>query len=176
MELPFAACGPVPPPPTPSVNACPDITKDTDGDGLPDCWEDGQYWSDGLPGIALDGVYISGQTPTNRFTLCVDANKNGVIEPNLKECASKTERDIFVEIDYMTFHQPNQDAVNDVVNGVLVNGVRVGGFANAPSFTAGSGKCDASGGGCTPGIRLHVLIDEQLPHVTNTALIQCTGS
>ena len=36
-----------------------------------------------------------------------------------------------------------------------------------------SGKCD--GAGCTAGIRLHVQVDEQIPHVDKTALFPCTG-
>ena len=43
----------------------------------------------------------------------------------------------------------------------------------APAFAAASGKCD--GAGCTAGIRLHVQVDEQIPHVDNTALVPCTG-
>ena len=76
MELPFAACGPVPPPPTAAANACLTGDQDIDGDGLPDCWEDGTLWADGLPGIALDGVYELRRTATstNRFTLCVESN------------------------------------------------------------------------------------------------------
>jgi hypothetical protein len=168
LELPFAACGSVPPPPTPVANAC-DLSIDTDGDGLPDCWEDGTWWVDGLPGIALDGIYTSGRPDTtNRFTLCVDANANNVFEPALGECASPTQRDVFVEIDYMQNHRPNSDAVADVVNA----------FASAPAFSQsadspGLGKCD--GAACTSGIRLHVQIDEQFPHVDKTALLPCTG-
>jgi hypothetical protein len=160
MELPFAACGPVPPPPTPVANAC-DLTIDTDGDGLPDCWEDGTLWSDGLPGIALDGVYMSGRGDTqNRFTLCAGPN----------DCATPFQRDVFVEIDYMQFHAPNPLAVSDVVTA----------FASAPAFASNSGKCDNNpplprSPGCTPGVRLHVQIDEQVPHVANTALAPCTG-
>ena len=92
MELPFAACGPVPPPPTPAVNACPTGDQDTDGDGLPDCWEDGTWWADGLPGIALDGVYTPGRmaTSTNRFTLCVDANANQRIRASASAPTSST--------------------------------------------------------------------------------------
>lgn len=165
MELPFAACGPVPPPPTPAVNACPTGDLDTDGDGLPDCWEDGTWWADGLPGIALDGVYTLGRlaTSTNRFTLCVDANGLNGFESALGECADKFNRDIFVEIDYMEFHRPNSLAVGDVVTA----------FAGAPAFGPLSGKCD--GAGCTPGIRLHVQVDEQIAHVDKTALFPCTG-
>ena len=162
MELPFAACGPVPPPPTPVANLC-DLNLDTDGDGLPDCWEDGTWWVDGLPGIALDGVYtpVRTATATNRLTLCVETNGNTGFQPI--ECAGKLNRDIFVEIDYMKDHQPRTDAVGDVVAA----------FAAAPAFAANSGKCN--GAGCTPGIRLHVQVGEQVPHVTNTALFPCTG-
>ena len=165
MELPFAACGPVPPPPTPAVNACPTGDRDTDGDGLPDCWEDGTWWADRLPGIALDGLYTAGRTATstNRFTLCVDANGLNGFEPLLGECADPVNRDIFVEIDYMEFHRPRPEAVSDVVTA----------FANAPAFGPLSGKCD--GAGCTRGVRLHVQVDEQIPHVDKTALFPCTG-
>src|SRR5262249_38248475 len=103
----------------------------------------------------------------NRFTLCVDANKNGVMDPG--ECASPTVRDVFVEVDFMQYHDPRKadltlsDAMLDVVNA----------FNNAPAFDAASGKGDA--GGCNPGIQLHIQVDEQIPHVANTALLPCTG-
>jgi hypothetical protein len=162
MELPFAACGSVPPPPTPALNACPTGDLDTDGDGLPDCWEDKKWWADQLPGIALDGVYILNRADTSqRLTLCVESNGIGGFQDI--ECASPTKRDIFVEIDYMQYHQPNASSVSDVVAA----------FAGAPAFAANSGKCDA--GGCNSEIRLHVQVDEQIPHVDNTALIPCTG-
>ena len=111
MELPFAACGPVPPPPTPVADAC-DLTIDTDGDGLPDCWEDGTWWADTLPGIALDGKYSRDglATSTNRFTLCVETNGLTGFQPI--ECADRLQRDIFVEIDYMQHHRPNSDSVS----------------------------------------------------------------
>ncbi len=165
MELPFAACGPVPPPPTPGgegADACPTGDLDTDGDGLPDCWEDGNYWSDGLPGIALDGVYTVGRADTSqRFTLCVEANGVSGFQPI--ECADPLKRDVFVEVDYMQYHQPNASSVSDVVAA----------FANAPAFALGSGKCDDPG--CTAGIRLHAQVDEQITHVNNTTLLPCTG-
>jgi hypothetical protein len=161
MELPFAACGPVPPPPTSVANVC-NLSIDTDGDGLPDCWETGSWWADGFPGIALDGIYTPGRTATstNRFPLCTPFPPVNVAT----DCANPLIRDIFVEIDYMQFHQPNADAVSDVVAA----------FATAaPAFAANSGKCD--GAGCTAGVRLHVQVDEQITHVDNTALFPCTG-
>jgi hypothetical protein len=165
IELPFAACGSVPPPPTPAVNACPTGDRDLDGDGLPDCWEDGKYWSDGLPGIALDGVYIQGRpvATSPRLLLCVDNGEPG-FQP-IDDCASPTQRDIFVEIDSMQYHQPNPSSVADVI-AAFKN--------NAPAFAPTSGKCD--GAGCTPRISLHVQVDEvQIPHVDNTTLLPCTG-
>ena len=48
------------------------------------------------------------------------------------------------------------------------------GLPDAPAFAATSGKCD--GAGCTPGIRLHVQVDEQRSRTsTKTALFPCTG-
>jgi len=147
VEAGFGACAAVPPPPV-----CPTGEADTDGDGLLDCWEDPVWWSDGRPGIALDGIYTQGRTPTaaNRFTLCVDLGLqgDGTIGFGPTACASKTIPDIFVEADYMQFHQPNLDAVQDVVS----------------AFTAAP----------TP-IRLHVQLGDQITHTPNIALTPCTG-
>src|SRR5439155_19863534 len=104
VEAPFGACAPVP---TPSLAGCPTGDLDTDGDGFPDCWEDKQYWSDNRPGIAVDGVYTAGRDPGGSppariFTLCVPPSST-----NPNDCANPLKRDIFVEIDYMQFHQPN---------------------------------------------------------------------
>ena len=129
--------------------------KDTDGDALLDCWEDGTLWTDGLPGIGYSGVYGN---PTGRdVTLCVDANNaNGFgaagSAERATECASVTVKDIFVEIDYMQFHRPDAAAVTSVVTS----------FLNAP-FDAGAG------------VRLHIQIGEQLAHKTRIALFPCTG-
>ena len=162
MELPFAACGPVPPPPTAAAKACPTGDQDTDGDGLPDCWEDGTWWADGLPGIALDGVYTLGRQPhlptASRYAWTRTEQRF-----ESRQCADELNRDIFVEIDYMEFHRPRSDSVSDVVTA----------FANAPAFGPLSGKCE--GAGCTPGVRLHVQVDEQITHVDKTALFPCTG-
>jgi hypothetical protein len=173
VQAPFGTCGPVPPP---SFNlavcdadgdGAPD---DSDGDGLFDCWEDGKYWTDGLPGIALNGFYpdVGGgaaklDPAVGRFTLCVDANDppNGI--DIATECARPKDRDAFLEIDYMKGHRPIPGAVADVVAA----------FANAPKFSDISGKCNADA--CRPGIRLHVLINEEIPHVNLIALVPGTG-
>lgn len=128
-------------------------TPDTDGDGLLDCWEDGSFWSDHLPGISLDGTYSAGRDPSFRaVTLCVDQNGNKVFDPG--ECASPAHKDIFVEIDYMQYHNPDPTAVTNLITA----------FANAPVANPDG----------TTGIRLHLQIDEQLTHVANTALTPCT--
>jgi thrombospondin type 3 repeat protein len=128
-------------------------TPDADGDGLLDCWEDGSFWSDHLPGISLDGTYSAGRDPSFRaVTLCVDQNGNNVFDPG--ECASPTHRDIFVEIDYMQFHNPDPTAVTNLLAA----------FNNAPVANPDG----------TTGIGLHLQIDEQLTHVTTTALAPCT--
>jgi len=138
-----------------------DIPKDTDGDSLPDCWEDGTLWDDGLPGINYSGVWpepdANGKFPATLrdVTLCVETN--GTSGFQAEECASKTQKDIFVEVDFMQFHRPDPVAIGNVVTA----------FANAPAPTANQPAY--------PGpIRLHVQIDEQIPHTTATALIPCT--
>src|SRR5262249_41351469 len=71
--------------------------KDTDGDGLWDCWEDGTRWSaiDGKPGIDFDGDGI------RDLVLCVNVDTDGDGVPDTEECASPTRKDLFVEIDWM---------------------------------------------------------------------------
>src|SRR5262249_5302223 len=124
-----------------------------DGDGLLDCWEDGSNWSDGLPGISVDGTYSPSRNPSFRaVTLCVDMNGNGAFDAG--ECASPTHKDIFIEADYMQFHKPDAVAMTNVVNA----------FANAPVNNPDG----------TTGIRLHIQIDDQVPHTTSTALVPCT--
>lgn len=133
--------------------------KDTDGDGLLDCWEDGALWTDGLPGISFAGTY--GNPTLRDVTLCVDTNNSngfgaaGSAE-RATECASPFVKDVFLEIDYMQFHKPDAGAVNNVVTA----------FLNAPV---------SNGAGNPTGIRLHVQIGEQIAHKARLALFPCTG-
>ncbi len=128
-------------------------TPDVDGDGLLDCWEDGALWPDGLPGIDFD------QDGTRDLVLCVDVNGNGSFgaagsAERAAECAHPRHRNIFVEIDYMQFHRPDPVAMNNVVQA----------FLNAPILNPDG----------TTGVRLHLQIDEQLPHTDRIALVPCT--
>jgi hypothetical protein len=129
-----------------------DLT-DTDGDGLLDGWETGAQCvnNPGKPGIDFDG------DGTCDIILCVDANNNGLFDPG--ECADPRHKDIFVEIDFMALHQPNANAINDVVAA----------FAAAPAASV----MNPDG---TRGIRLHVQVNEQaVPHKNNLAFVPCTS-
>ena len=117
----------------------------------------------GVPGSTTTTTTVSPTTDhTTTITKCVDANGNGNFgaansAERLAECASVTQKDVFVEVDFMQFHRPDPTAIANVVNA----------FANAPSPTANQLAY--------PGpIRLHVQIDEQIPHNNATALIPCT--
>jgi hypothetical protein len=58
--------------------------------------------------------------------------------------ANPNHRDLFLEIDFMQFHRPNNTAITNVVNA----------FAAAPIKNPDN----------TTGINLHILVDEQIPH------------
>jgi hypothetical protein len=128
-----------------SPNACYNAqsdTPDTDGDGLLDCWENGTLWSDRQPGISYNGIY-DGDIANRDVQLCVSTT----------ECTDATQqKDLFVEIDYMQFHQPDPVAIAQVVQA----------FANAPT---------------PPGpVRLHVQLNDQITHNNTTAFVPCTVS
>ena len=138
FEIPEGTCGFAGGPPVVPAT-CPDgSTDDTDGDGLLDCWE--------TNGIDFDG---NGTVDLQLY----DLNGDGMIDAS--EEADPNHKDIFIEIDWMALHQPNGDAIADVITA----------FANAP-VTNPDG---------TTGIRLHVLIDEQaLAHNNDFAFEPCT--
>ncbi len=88
------------------------IEKDTDGDGLWDSWE----------------------------TKGIDSNNDGTIDLTL-EGADWEHKDIYVEVDYMTGHKPNQVALDDVKAA----------FRNCPATVAFSP------------INLHIEVDSTTP-------------
>jgi hypothetical protein len=155
LEIPGGTIGqrtgaPVPFPGVGSgATACPD-TGDNDGDGLLNCWENGGLWSDGQPGISYQGIY-DGNIAHRDVVLCVTnppVPTAGFQFP--PTCADKDHPDIFVEIDYMLNHYPDLTALGQVMDV----------FRLAPT---------------PPGsVRLHIQLDEQIPHNDTTALVPCT--
>lgn len=115
--------------------------KDSDGDGLPDCWE--------TTGIDFDG---DGNTDV---TLCVpgDTNSDGV-----PACADPNHKDLFVEINWMVNHKPDPLALSQAqaATSVGVQSVR-GAFAAAP----------VSNPDTFAGIRLHFQVKDS-PVMLNT--------
>jgi hypothetical protein len=97
-------------------------------------------------GITFDGVA--------KYKLCADSNNDGVIDP-ATECASKLRKDVFVELDYMQFHRPDAVSVDKVIRA----------FAAAPLANPDG----------TTGVRLHVQIGEEMPHVDLLAMPPCTA-
>lgn len=181
LEIPGGTSGQIAGVPVAFPAACPagyptaddGTALDSDGDGNLDCWEDGALWSDGLPGINFTGEWVNGvNSPTLRhLTLCVDANNNnsfgaaGSVE-RATECASKSHKDVFVEMDYMQFHSPTQTAADGTQPAAAAIPNVVAAFANAPV---------ANPDGVT-GVRLHVKVDEQVPHSDTISLPPCTAS
>ena len=98
---------------------------DFDGDGILNVWEE-------------DGV---------------DINHDNLTDLELRNVSDPMHKDIFLELDYMENHRPNQTGMNNVVNA----------FNNAP-------VCNPDG---QQGINLHISIDDMIPHDQNTR-IHCT--
>jgi hypothetical protein len=130
------------------------VPRDTDGDGLWDCWEDPARWGDNLPGIDFDG-------DGNRdLVLCVGT-----------ECADPNFKDIFVEIDYMGPGPTHPQG--HLPDPVALANLRAA-FADAPVDPLPPG-C-VIGQTCTSsGIRLHFQVDDAIPHTDHLALEPCTG-
>jgi hypothetical protein len=112
---------------------------DNDGDALCDNWE--------TTGIDFDG---DGTVDLQLY----DVDGDGTIQAG--EQADLNHKDIYMEIDWMAQHQPNQNSVNDVIAS----------FANSTVPNPDG----------TPGIRLHIQTDEQaVAHNNNLAFEPCTA-
>ncbi|HZO41597.1 MAG TPA: hypothetical protein VFE97_20435 [Methylomirabilota bacterium] len=144
------------------------LVIDDDRDGLPDCWE-------------TNGVDFAGSAVANDIlTLCVPVNTNGDGVTLTTECALLNQKDLFVEIDYMRDHKPDPLALSQAASTTAVKSVRAA-FAAAPVTT--NPPPPATG---TPGIRLHMHVDEQVTftplsgpstsHVDLVAFTPCTPS
>lgn len=134
--------------------------KDTDGDGLWECWEDHARWPDGKPGIDFDG------DGARDLVLCatVDTDGDGTPDPP-DECADPLVKNVFVEIDWMQnadgskSHKPDPLAL----------------FAVRNAFKAAPVDPDPTQPTEFKGINLHFLVDEPMPHVDLLSLQPCTG-
>ncbi|WP_371503654.1 hypothetical protein [Nitrosopumilus adriaticus] len=115
---------------------------DTDSDGICNTWEDqAAFIASGWdPGLWISYPYVDGTNSTMYHYGCDSAG-----------CPSIDRKDIYLEIDWMTNHQPDPDAIKDVVDS----------FDKAP--------VDCSGTVCK-GIRLHVQdggMGDEIPDAPN---------
>jgi hypothetical protein len=152
VEVARGTCGGAPPvvggPLCSKLDGTPDMA-DTDGDGLLDCWERPSPASAGMNGDPCidhngDGVCD--------LALCVDSGKGRV-------CANPYRKDVFVEVDWLQGHQPDQPAITSVINRFDV--APVANPLNPATLTSISG------------IRLHVQVNEALkngPGLTATVI------
>jgi hypothetical protein len=157
VEVQRGSCGGPPPVVAGTLCAKPDGTPDmtdTDGDGLLDCWERPSPLSagaNGQPCIDLDGDGICD------LTLCVDSGDGkGTV------CANPYRKDVFVEIDWLEGHRPNQAAITRVINK----------FDIAPV----TNPVNPATGTSISGIRLHVLLDDVLRDAAGTMIPHNTGN
>jgi hypothetical protein len=75
----------------------------------------------------------------------IDINNDNIIDLDLKKLgASPFHKDLFLEVDYMKYHKPIGNAINDTISS----------FANSP-------LCNPDG---IDGIKLHVSLSEEVPH------------
>ena len=134
---------------------------DTDGDGLPDCWES-------------NGIDFNGDGVVD-LPLCVQVDTNGDGIADATECANPDRKDIFVEIDWMQHHKPDHLALSQAQSVTSVKSVRAA-FAAAP----------VSNPDFSFGISAHFQVDEQVSfmtlagtgpvsHVNEIAFTPCTG-
>jgi hypothetical protein len=148
------------------------IVIDTDGDGLPDCWEANKGGSTGAGGIDFGG------DGTQDLVLCAQVNINGDGTTLTTECADPMHKDLFVEAMWMANHQPDPQALSQIQS-VATVGVQ--------SVREAFGAAPVSNPDNTTGIRLHIQVDKQAvtflnstgttltSHVTNVALTPCTA-
>jgi hypothetical protein len=165
------------------------VVIDTDGDGLPDCWEQNAGGSTGPGGIDFDGDGIQD------VTLCAQVNIDGGLTTTLTtECADPNHKDLFAEIGWMGGQgtqlspagpppffpaaKPDPQALSQqkLVAAVGVQSVREA-FGAAPVANPDNAI----------GIHLHIQVDNQpvtflnstgttlTSSVTNVALTPCTA-
>lgn len=139
---------------------------DSDGDAICDKWE--SPTTPGPPANDATHRFVtcpkSGGAPldplctdnTSKYNLCFKDQYADVWNPPNTHvsgdaiCPKVGHKDIFVEIDYMANHHPDDNAIKDVIKA----------FGNAPVINSANDDFGRSGG-----ITLHVVLDEQLQRV-----------
>jgi hypothetical protein len=151
------------------------IVIDSDGDGLPDCWETNQGGSGALTtgGIDFDG------DGTKDLTLCAQVNINGDGTTLMTECADSQHKNLFVQVAWMENHKPDPLALSQAVGSVATLGVKSVREAFAAAPVKNPDGAD--------GIRFHIQVDKQpvtflnalgntlTSHITYVALTPCTA-
>jgi len=135
---------------------------DADKDGICDEWEDG---------VAPEGIPVTNPVTqaTTYVSLChtdqfsdvwngtpdkdnVNINKAA----GLNICPTTKHKDIFVEIDYMTYHDPNLNALRDVIKAFGKSPITKYDVLNA-NFPDAFNRIQ--------GITLHIVISDSMPHL-----------
>lgn len=137
---------------------------DTDGDNICDYWESSAAPNSASNryircptngGVPLDSLCTSIGPTGAKYDLCFKDQYADVWGPPHVSgetiCPRLGHKDVFVEIDWMTNHHPDDNAIKDVIKA----------FGNSPVTNT---ETDAFGR--TGGITLHVILDEQLTRVT----------
>ena len=132
FEIPRGTCGIAGGPPPAPVPECVDTDSngqaDNDDDGLCDNWE--------TAGIDFNR--------DNTIDLMLyDVDRNGTIDDS--ERADINHKDIYIEVDWMAQHRPNQEALNAVI----------------ASFDQAPVDCQPNNPDECRGIRLHIQVDEE---------------
>jgi hypothetical protein len=149
FEIPDRTCAAGVTPAVAAPAACPANTpladlnsdgspKDSDGDGLLDCWEDPAVWPDHLPGIDFDGDGV------RDLILC---DNNDPANPGT--CADKNKKDVFVEVDWMVGHQPTAAAMQTVKDRFAAHNITLH-TQVAPTAEAITHNPNLALQGCTP--------------------------
>jgi len=107
------------------------LEGDTDGDAICDEWE------------TEDGLLITFTDDDDVTTQWFEACDKDI--PN--DCPDPRRKDLYVEIDYMSYHKPDADAIADVVAA----------FDNAPLENPGGSDTSEP-----TGVNLHVLVDDDI--------------
>ncbi|MDE2590375.1 MAG: hypothetical protein KGL95_12020, partial [Patescibacteria group bacterium] len=130
-----------------NVYDCTRYGGDSDHDGICDAWENQTNYQ-GLQIPFLTGL-VSGN-----YQLPCDPKANYSNDPlGDKVCPGNDMPDVYVEVDWLKGHPPDQTALANVVNA----------FANSPIKT-----CNAAGTICKSGVRLHIMLGEEIPYHSDT--------